>query len=159
LFEKRLPKFGGHYKPHSGCRSESLENELLLLGCHVLQFITGIRQNQTGMTEALADIEIEPRQVQQILKRGDELLLVDVREPWEHETARIEGSILIPLRAIPDNISRLADPLPVVVYCHHGIRSFDAAAWLRSQGIDGVRSMSGGIERWSAEVDPKVPRY
>jgi rhodanese-related sulfurtransferase len=111
------------------------------------------------MEDLFADIEIEPSELQQMLTRGDQLLLVDVREPWEHETARIEGSVLIPLRTIPGNISRLTGPLPVVVYCHHGIRSLDAAAWLRSQGVGCARSMSGGIERWSAEVDPKVPRY
>ncbi len=136
-----------------------MAKELLPPCCHVLQFITGLRQNWTGMTETLADIEIEPREVQQMLSRGDQLLLVDVREPWEQETARIEGSILIPLRAIPGNISRLEGPLPIVVYCHHGIRSLDAAAWLRSQGIGGARSMRGGIERWSEEVDPQIPRY
>jgi adenylyltransferase/sulfurtransferase len=47
----------------------------------------------------------------------------------------------------------------IVFFCHHGMRSLDAAAWLRSQGVDGARSMSGGIDRWSAEIDPNVPRY
>ncbi|MGH9686798.1 MAG: rhodanese-like domain-containing protein [Candidatus Acidiferrales bacterium] len=111
------------------------------------------------MEDRFADIEIGPREVQRMLSSGDEILLVDVREPWEHETARIEGSVLIPLREIPGNVSRLAGPTPLVLYCHHGIRSLDAAAWLRSQGNNAARSMNGGIERWSREVDPKVPRY
>lgn len=105
------------------------------------------------------DIEIEPREVRQMLARGEEFLLVDVREPWEYDAARIEGSVLVPLREIPGNVTRLADAEPLVLYCHHGIRSLDAAAWLRSQGISGARSMAGGIDRWSIEVDPKVPRY
>lgn len=111
------------------------------------------------MDDTLAEIEIEPREVQRMLLRGDQILLVDVREPWEHETARIEGSILIPLREIPGNVSRLVGPSPLVLYCHHGIRSLDAAAWLRTQKVSGAQSMVGGIERWSREVDPKVPRY
>lgn len=111
------------------------------------------------MNYSLVDIEIEPRQVQQMLTRGEEFLLVDVREPWEHQTARIEGSVLVPLREIPGNVKRLAGSSAIVLYCHHGIRSLDAAAWLRSQGISGARSMAGGIERWSNEVDLDVPRY
>lgn len=111
------------------------------------------------MDDTLADLEIEPREVQRLRARGDEFLLVDVREPWEHDTARIEGSVLIPLREIPGNVSRLVGPSPLVLYCHHGIRSLDAATWLRSQGVSDARSMAGGIERWSQEVDMKVPRY
>ncbi|MGH9560156.1 MAG: rhodanese-like domain-containing protein [Terracidiphilus sp.] len=111
------------------------------------------------MNDSLVDIEIEPRQVQQMLTRGEEFLLVDVREPWEHQTARIEGSVLVPLSDLPGNVTRLAGSSAVVLYCHHGIRSLDAAAWLRSQGVTGARSMAGGIERWSNEVDSKVPRY
>jgi rhodanese-related sulfurtransferase len=111
------------------------------------------------MTEALDDIEISPRKVRQMRDRGEKFLLVDVREPWEHDAARIEDSLLIPLREIPANASRLAGMGSIVLYCHHGIRSLDAAEWLRSQGIDAAWSMAGGIERWSAEVDPKVPRY
>jgi rhodanese-related sulfurtransferase len=111
------------------------------------------------MNPGPADIEIEPHEVRQMLSRGDEFLLVDVREPWEYETARIEGSVLVPMREIPGHVTRLAGTESVVLYCHHGIRSLDAAAWLRSQGISGARSMAGGIDRWSIEVDPKVPRY
>ena len=111
------------------------------------------------MADLLADIEIAPREVQRMLEGGEEFVLVDVREPWEHDAAKIQGSILIPLREIPGSISRLAGAGTIVLYCHHGIRSFDAAAWLRSQGVESAKSMTGGIERWSAEVDPKVPRY
>ena len=112
------------------------------------------------MTEdLLANIEVTPREVSERLERGDEFLFVDVREKWEHETSRIEGAILIPLREIPANLQRLAGAREIVFFCHHGMRSLDAAAWVRSQGIEGAQSMSGGIERWSIEVDPSVPRY
>ena len=106
-----------------------------------------------------ADVEIEPRQVKDLMDRGEVALFVDVREPWEFQTARIDGSTLIPLREIPANLARFRDAGDAIVFCHHGMRSLDAAMWLRSQGIERVRSMSGGIERWSTEVDPRVPRY
>ncbi len=112
------------------------------------------------MTEdLLANIEITPREVKDLLARDDKVLFVDIREPWEHQTTHIEGSVLIPLGQIPSNLARLENAEQLVLFCHHGIRSLDAAAWLRSQGVEGARSMSGGIDRWSTEIDPSVPRY
>jgi rhodanese-related sulfurtransferase len=111
------------------------------------------------MEDLLSNIEIAPREVKELLARDDKVLFVDVREQWEHDTAHIEGSVLIPLGDIPSNLARLENAEEVVLFCHHGIRSLDAAAWLRSQGVAGARSMTGGIERWSAEIDPNVPRY
>lgn len=109
--------------------------------------------------DSLANIEVAPRAVRELLVRGDDFLFVDVREQWEHDVARIEGTVLIPLRQIPANLVRLSEAREVVLFCHHGVRSLDAAAWLRSQGVEGARSMSGGIDRWAVEVDPRVPRY
>jgi rhodanese-related sulfurtransferase len=112
------------------------------------------------MTEdILANIEITPREVKALLSRGEKFLLVDVREKWEYDTSRIEGATLIPMREIPVSLSRLEEAGEVVLLCHHGMRSLDAAAWLRSQGVTGARSMAGGIDRWALEVDPAVPRY
>ena len=106
-----------------------------------------------------AQIEVTPREVSEQLARGDKFLFVDVREKWEHDISRIEDAALIPLREIPANLVRFEEADEVVLFCHHGMRSLDAAAWLRSQGVAGARSMAGGIERWSVEVDPRVPRY
>jgi len=112
------------------------------------------------MTQDLLDnIEIAPRDVKQLLDAKPELLFVDVREKWEYETTRIEGATLIPLREIPGNLSVFERADEIVLFCHHGMRSLDAAAWLRSQGVSSARSMAGGIDRWSVEVDPKVARY
>jgi rhodanese-related sulfurtransferase len=112
------------------------------------------------MTEdLLANIEITPREVKDLLTRADEVLFVDVREPWEYQTTHIEGSVLIPLREIASNLARLENAGQLVLFCHHGMRSRDAAAWLRAQGVECARSMTGGIERWSTEIDPSVPRY
>jgi rhodanese-related sulfurtransferase len=105
------------------------------------------------------NLEIVPRDVKQRLQSGESLLLVDVREPWEHQTAHIEGARLISVREIPAHVDDIEDAGEVVLFCHHGMRSLEAAAWLRSKGIAGARSMSGGIDRWSVEIDTSVPRY
>jgi len=104
-------------------------------------------------------IEVAPREVHKLLETRENFLFVDVREKWEHDVSRIESAVLIPMREIPVHLERLASAGPVILFCHHGIRSLDAAAWLREQGVRDVRSMSGGIDRWSAEIDPQVPRY
>jgi rhodanese-related sulfurtransferase len=107
----------------------------------------------------MTDLEITPQDVKSRLDRGEKLLLVDVREAWEHAQCRIEGAELIPMGTIPANLQRLDTDEDVVFYCHHGMRSLDVANWLRAQGVAGAKSMAGGIDRWSAEIDPKVPRY
>ncbi len=63
------------------------------------------------------------------------------------------------MRTIPANLQSLDVEEPVICYCHHGMRSLDVALWLQKQGVESARSLSGGIEKWSAEIDPKVPRY
>jgi rhodanese-related sulfurtransferase len=105
-----------------------------------------------------ANMELTPREVRERLAGPKEILFVDVRERWEYETSRIEGSVLISMREIPGNLGRLQGR-EIVLFCHHGIRSFDAAAWLREQGVESAWSMAGGIDRWSIEIDPSVPRY
>ncbi|HXN72710.1 MAG TPA: rhodanese-like domain-containing protein [Candidatus Acidoferrales bacterium] len=106
-----------------------------------------------------ANMEVSPREVKDKLARGEKMFFVDVREKWEYDTSHIEGSELIPLREIPLNLARLEAADEIVLFCHHGMRSLDATAWLRSQGVEGARSMAGGIDRWSAEIDPSIPRY
>lgn len=105
------------------------------------------------------DIQIAPQELKQKIDQGASPLVIDVREPWEAQLCSIEGSKLVPLNALPANMALFADAEEIVIYCHHGMRSLNAAAWLRSQGIDGARSLTGGIERWSTEIDPRVPRY
>ena len=109
--------------------------------------------------ERVDNIEITPAAVKAKLVRGEKFAFVDVREPWEYEATRIEGSTLIPLRTIPASLPNLESAGEVILFCHHGMRSLDAANWLRAQGVSTARSMAGGIDRWSVEVDPKVPRY
>jgi rhodanese-related sulfurtransferase len=105
------------------------------------------------------DMQISAKEVNERLGRGDKLLLVDVREQWEYDLSKIPGAKLIPLGALPANLNTLRAADEVICYCHHGMRSLDAAVWLRQQGVESAKSMAGGLERWSVEVDPQVPRY
>ena len=107
----------------------------------------------------MSELEVTPAELKKRLDAGERLLLVDVREQWEWDVCRIEGAKLIPMRTIPANLQALDVEEPVICYCHHGMRSLDVAAWLRKQGVESAQSLAGGIERWSAEIDPKVPRY
>jgi rhodanese-related sulfurtransferase len=105
------------------------------------------------------DMQISAKEVNERVRRGGKLLLVDVREQWEYDLSKIPGAKLIPLGTLPANLNTLLDADEVICYCHHGMRSLDAAVWLRQQGVESAKSMAGGIERWSVEVDPQVPRY
>ena len=106
--------------------------------------------------------EIAPSEVKRLLDAGGSVKLVDVREPAEFQTACIAGAELIPMRSVPAELQRLdaaADESTLVVFCHHGVRSLNVVNWLRQQGVARCQSMAGGIDRWSLEVDPAVPRY
>ena len=105
-------------------------------------------------------IEVSVDEVRRRWAAG-EIQLLDCREPLEFQTARIEGAPLIPMREIPARISELEPQKTgrIVVHCHHGGRSLRVAHWLRQHGFEKARSMAGGIDQWSLEIDPSVPRY
>jgi rhodanese-related sulfurtransferase len=86
-------------------------------------------------------------------------VLIDVREPWEHGVARIPGARLVPLNTLPAALSTLDPTRAYVIYCHHGMRSLEAALFLKERGLERVANLSGGIAAWSEEVDPTVPQY
>jgi rhodanese-related sulfurtransferase len=86
-------------------------------------------------------------------------LLLDVREPWEHQTARIEGSKLVPLGEIAARLAELDQDQEVVAICHHGGRSMQVAMFLEKNGFSKVHNLSGGMDAWSKSVDPSVPVY
>jgi rhodanese-related sulfurtransferase len=86
-------------------------------------------------------------------------VLVDVREPWEFELARIEGSLLVPLGQLPSRVDELPRDRPLVMVCHTGRRSQNAAMFLAQSGFADVQNLSGGVERWAVEVDPSMRRY
>jgi rhodanese-related sulfurtransferase len=86
-------------------------------------------------------------------------LLLDVREPWEYEKARIAGSKLIPMRELPARIAEIDDERAMVAVCHHGGRSMQVAMFLEKQGFKRVHNLLGGIDAWSRTIDPAVPLY
>ncbi len=106
-------------------------------------------------------LEISPLDARARIDAGD-AVLIDVREAAEYALARIDGAELIPMNTIPQRLQHLeaiADEKLLIVHCHHGMRSLNVVDWLRRQGVANCQSMAGGIELWSAQVDPKVPRY
>ena len=106
-------------------------------------------------------LEIDAESLKSLLDGAEPLRLVDCREPDEHAYCRIDGAELIPLSRFGEEAAgRLTDPAqPVVVYCHHGMRSLAAVQFLRKKGHPLTWSLSGGIEAWSTRIDPAVPRY
>lgn len=118
------------------------------------------------------DWEITPRDVRERMRAGGAggagggggLILLDCRRPDEWEAARIEGAVLIPMQEIEQRADELENDdggrdRPIVVHCHHGVRSLRVTAALRALGFTDVRSMAGGIDLWSMDVDTRVPRY
>jgi len=104
--------------------------------------------------------EIEPRELELRLQKGEPTYLIDVRQPWEHELVKLPDSLLAPL----DRLSSLGPTIKppegalVVCYCHHGVRSLHAAAMLSAAGLPAV-SLAGGIDRWATEIDPSLAHY
>ena len=106
------------------------------------------------------EYEITPEEVKSKLDAGESLTLLDVREPWEWETARIDGAKLMSMGDVPARAHQELDPEDhVVVLCHHGVRSMNVTVWLRQQGFEQAQSMRGGIDAWSKRVDGKVAMY
>lgn len=113
------------------------------------------------MTDSLP-FEIDVCSVKRLLDAGDPgFLLLDCREPAEFAAAQIAGAKLIPMKSIPQRLGEL-EPYRsgrIVVHCHHGGRSARVTTWLRQQGFENVQNMAGGIDAWSQQIDPTVPRY
>jgi rhodanese-related sulfurtransferase len=110
----------------------------------------------------LEPLEVTPQQVREWQNAGKQISLIDVREPNEWALTRIEGASLIPMGTVPANLQKIeasGDESSLIIYCHHGVRSLQVVSWLREKGVDSCYSMAGGIERWSVEIDPEVPRY
>jgi rhodanese-related sulfurtransferase len=105
--------------------------------------------------------QISPRELAKQLANGQAYALIDCRQPWENELAALPDSKLIPTNELANRVEEITSLAgkTVVVYCHHGIRSQSAAAFLEKSGVKEVYSLTGGIDAWSCEVDPTVPRY
>jgi rhodanese-related sulfurtransferase len=112
----------------------------------------------------MLDYEISPSDAAALLSES-KARLIDVREPWEFATARIVGGqpnaiVEMPMGDVPARVHQELDPEErLVVVCHHGMRSMNVTVWLRNQGFENAQSLRGGIDAWSAEVDPTINRY
>ena len=104
-------------------------------------------------------MEVSPQQVKAKLDAGDPFTLLDCRNDDERAFCVIEPSLHIPMPQTPERLDDIPRGQPVIVYCHHGVRSLQVAGFLKQQGIEDVQSMSGGIDAWSLAIDPSLPRY
>ena len=123
-------------------------------GLDVNEVVEHIQRSQ----EMEREIEITPREVAELLKQG-KIKLLDVRTPQEYQIAAVAGSLLVDQELAQEIVSSWPKDEAIVTMCHHGVRSLDAAAYLRGHGFTNTRSMSGGIEAWALQVDSSTPRY
>lgn len=119
----------------------------------------GVSQETPKQETKVAEGEIEVTEVKKMLDRGDNFVLVDVREPHEYQIASIPGSKLIPLGEVGKRLDELDPNADIVVHCKSGMRSAKACGILKANGFQHVRNMKGGILAWSDQVDPSVPKY
>ena len=123
-------------------------------GIDVNEVIEHIQRSQ----EMEKDLEITPRETAELLKEG-KIKLVDVRSAQEYAIASVPGSVLADQSLAQEILQTWPKDTAIVTLCHHGMRSLDAAAYLRGHGFTNTRSMTGGIDAWSLQIDDSVPRY
>jgi rhodanese-related sulfurtransferase len=104
------------------------------------------------------DLEITPHETAELLKQA-KIRLIDVRTPEEFAIASVQGSVLVDQSLAQEILQTWPKDAAIVTMCHHGMRSLDAAAYLRGHGFSNTKSMAGGIDAWSLQIDSSVPRY
>jgi rhodanese-related sulfurtransferase len=108
-------------------------------------------------------LSLQPMDLHDFVRTAPQALLMDVREPWELQSATIRipdaQALDIRMQDVPARLAELPRTQPIVCICHHGMRSAQVVAFLQRQGFDEVYNLSGGIDAWSLQVDPGVPRY
>jgi rhodanese-related sulfurtransferase len=105
-------------------------------------------------------LEISVEETKRLLdETPDAVMLIDVREPSEVETCRIAGAESIPMRQVPEHVGSLPKDKHLLIHCHHGGRSLRVTQYLRANGYESVTNVAGGIDAWSLQIDPSVPRY
>lgn len=120
----------------------------------------GLRPKATEEEAAAGPAQITARELDAWIKRGDDIQIIDVREPHEFEIARIPGGRLIPLRQVTSRIAEIDAARTTVVQCKGGVRSAQAIAALQQAGFKGqLINLQGGILAWSNDVDPSAPKY
>jgi rhodanese-related sulfurtransferase len=123
-------------------------------GLDVNELVEHIKRSE----ELQKDLEITPRETAELLAAG-KIKLLDVRTPDEYAIARVDGSMLVDQALAQEIMQTWPKDTAIVTICHHGVRSLDAAAYLRGHGLINTRSMMGGIDQWSAQIDSSIPRY
>src|ERR1700739_1018454 len=119
-----------------------------------------VRRSGLGDNGHVMFYEITDEEWKSKFESGESFTLLDVREPWEFETAKIASAKLMPMGEVPSRAHQELDPEDhIVVVCHHAVRSMNVTAWLRQQGFEKAQSLRGGIDAWSRRVDGKVPLY
>ena len=104
--------------------------------------------------------QLTVRELKEKLDQGaNELVVIDVREPWGLNVCSLPGTLSIPMRAIPARYPELSKDAEIVLMCHHGVRSQQVAYFLERQGFTRLNNLVGGIAAWAREVDPKMPTY
>lgn len=103
-------------------------------------------------------VEISPVDVKKRRDAGEDLFILDVRQPEEHAICKIAGATLIPMNDIPSRLGELDPDREIVVHCKLGGRSSQVVAWLRQQGYK-ARNLTGGIDAWATQIEPSMPRY
>ena len=106
-----------------------------------------------------AEHAIQPQSLKRLIDNGHDIILLDVRETWEYEIVHLKNAKQIPLGELPQQASLLNPYAEIVVYCHKGMRSLDAAHLLQQLGFKRVKSLVGGIDRWAREIDTKLQQY
>lgn len=106
------------------------------------------------------DLEISVEELQKRRNEGEAVTVLDIRKPAERKAAVLEDDLFVPLGELPGHVEELREQeRPLVVYCHHGLRSLRATKYLRDEGLEEVFSLAGGIDAWSNKIDPDVPTY
>ena len=108
-------------------------------------------------SETSFDIDVST--LARMREAGEPHAVLDVREPWEVAICAIDDSINIPMRDMPTRVADVPKDRPVVVVCHHGMRSFQVAAWLRRNGFANVVNLIGGVDAWARSADPTMATY
>jgi rhodanese-related sulfurtransferase len=104
-------------------------------------------------------LQLSPAEAAQRLRESPSAFLLDVREKWEWDLVRLEGAQHMPMNDVPQRWQSLPDDVPVLVLCHHGVRSNMVAQYLQRSGFDQVYNVRGGIDAWASEVDTSLAKY
>lgn len=102
--------------------------------------------------------QVTVKELKRRIDAGEDVYLLDVREPWEQKIAQIGGK-LIPMNEVPQRLAEIDRDREVIIHCHAGTRSQRVAEFLQQSGYSRVANLAGGIQAWSEEIDPKVPKY